>query len=379
MTLSIRTSPPIVVVGAGIVGAAIAFRLAEKGASVLLLDRNTPGTAATAAAFAGINAAGADSPEAVALVQAAIQEHHRLAWKLAPAPWYHSDGALRLSSDPGQDAEIRARVEQLREWGYAAEFLPARVVRADLEPELALADGQSPVAWFPDEGWVDAPAMTRELVTAVRNAGGRVLTGENRAVVAIGRDGERVASVTLAGGQTIAAAAVVNAAGASAGSIAALVGRDLPMTTPGGIAIRAETPSGASVLRRPLLAGRVAMRPDGPGHVWLVPLRDAAMPGLAATPIPLDDPVVTAAIATAAAAVPSLASARPVAAVGAAYAVPASGYLSAGPVSGIAGYYEIAAYSDITLAPLLGRALADDILGLDPDPLLAPFRPEARS
>jgi glycine/D-amino acid oxidase-like deaminating enzyme len=375
--MSTIPSPPIAVIGAGIVGAATAFRLAEKGAAVVLLDRDEPGSAATAASFAGINAAGAETQAAVALCLAAIQEHHRLAWKLAPARWYHSDGALRLGADPGQEAEIRARVERLREWGYAAEILPASVVRADLEPALAIADPEASVAWFANEGWVDAPAMTRELATAVRNAGGRVLTGEDREVVAIGREGDRIASVTLAGGQTVPVAAVVNAAGASAGRMAALVGRDLPMTAPGGIAIRVETREGDPVLRRPVLAGRVAMRPAGPGHVWLVPLRDAAMSALSAEPIPLDDPLVSASIEAAADTVPALAGARPIAAVGAAYAVPASGYLSAGPVPEIPGYYEVAAYSGVTLAPLLARSLADDILGLGADPLLAPFRPDA--
>jgi glycine/D-amino acid oxidase-like deaminating enzyme len=372
-------SRPIAVIGAGIVGAAIAFRLAEKGAPVVLLDRGVPGGAATAASFAGINAAGADSPAAVALCLAAIQEYHRLAWKLAPAPWYHSDGALRLSVDSGQEAETRARVERLREWGYAAEILPARAVAADLEPALAVADPESPVAWFPNEGWVDAPVMTRELAAAVRNAGGRVLTGEDREVVAIGLSSDRIASVTLAGGQTIAVAAVVNAAGASAGRIAALAGRDFPMTAPGGVAIRVEAPEGAVVLRRPVIAGRIAMRPDGPGRVWLVPLRDAVMPSRSAEPIPLDDPLVSRAVEAAAATVPALIGARPVAAVGAAYAVPASGYLSAGSVSGMANYYEVAAYSGVTLAPLLARSLADEILGLGADPLLAPFRPDAES
>jgi glycine/D-amino acid oxidase-like deaminating enzyme len=80
-------------------------------------------------------------------------------------------------------------------------------------------------------------------------------------------------------------------------------------------------------------------------------------------------------MADAAAAVPALAEARPVAALAGAYAVPDSGYLSAGAVPGFSGYYEIAAYSGVTLAPLLGRSLANEILGNAPDPLLDPFRP----
>jgi glycine/D-amino acid oxidase-like deaminating enzyme len=361
----------VAVIGAGVVGAAIAFRLAEKGAPVVLLDGARPGSGATAVSFAGVNAAGADSEAAVALVRGAIEEHRRLAWRLAPAPWFHQDGSLRWSDTPEGSSELRERVARLQGWGYAAEILAARVVRTDLEPGLAITDPETPVAWFSEEGWVDAPEMTRHLVKAARNAGARVLTGPQRAVVAIGASDGRIASVTLAGGQSIPVAAVVNAAGAEAARVAALVGRALPMTAPIGMAVRARTGDGAAPLGRPILTDRLGMRPHGPGQVWLVPRRDLPTAGL----MPLEGDDVAQLMTDAAAAVPTLATARPVAALAAAYAVPASGYLSAGPVPALAGYAEIAAYSGVTLAPLLARALTEELLGGSGDPLLDPFRP----
>ena len=126
-----------------------------------------------------------------------MEDYRRLAWRLAPAPWYHLDGNLIWFHDPAKAAALRENVQRLQAWGYAAEMLPARVVLADLEPGLAIPDPETPVAWFSREAWVDAPAMTRRLVEAIRNAGGRVLTGPDREVVAIGSEGDRISSVTL--------------------------------------------------------------------------------------------------------------------------------------------------------------------------------------
>ena len=210
------------VIGAGVVGAAIAHRLAEKGIAALLLDRAEPGSGATAASFGGVTAREQTPRAFFDLCMAAMEEYRRLAWKLAPAPWYHADGSLAWLRDPAQ----RGRAGGAACNGSGSGATRRRCCRrarccASLEPGLAIADPETPVAWFPDEAWVDPLAMTHRLVEGVRNAGGRVLTGPEREVVAIGvRDGRR-ASVTLRGGQTIPVSAVVNAAGVNADRVAA--------------------------------------------------------------------------------------------------------------------------------------------------------------
>jgi glycine/D-amino acid oxidase-like deaminating enzyme len=253
-------------------------------------------------------------------------------------------------------------------------MLPAGTVLEELEPGLTFADPGTPVAWFPDEAWVDPQALTRRLVEGVRNAGGRVLTGPQREVIAIGIEAGRVSSLTLAGGQSIPIAAVVNAAGVDAGHVAALVGRRLPVLAPRSLAVRAELPDGEDPLRRPVRTDGIAIRPDGPGRVLLVPHGEPGdrSPG----PVPLDDPRVGEAISVAAAAVPALASARPIEARLAAWSLIEDRSPSVGAVADIPGYVEAVTDYGVTLAPLIARSLANEMLGAPGNPLLEPFRPD---
>ena len=369
-------SPYIAVIGAGIVGAAIAHRLAEQGSATLLLDRSdwASGSNATDASFAMVTAREQTSRALFDLSRAAMEDYRRLAWKLAPAPWYHVAGSLAWFGDRAKAATLRDQVQRLQDWGYAAELLPASAVLEDLEPGLTFADPGTPVAWFPDEAWVDPRALTQRLVEGVRNAGGRVLTGPEREVVAIAIEAGRVSSLTLAGGQSIPIAAVVNAAGVDAGQVAALVGRRLSVLAPRSLAVRAELPDGVDPLRRPVRTDGIAIRPDGLGRVLLVPPGepDDRPPG----PVPLDDPRVGDTITAAAAAVPALSAARLVEARVAAWPVLEHGSPSVGAVAGIPGYVEAVTDYGVTLASLIARSLADELLGKPGNPLLAPFRPD---
>jgi glycine/D-amino acid oxidase-like deaminating enzyme len=356
--------PRIAVIGAGIVGAAIAFRLAEKGAEVMLLDRAEPAGGATAASYAWINANEKLPRDYYTLNAAAMEEYRRLAWRLAPAPWYHADGNLIWFSDPTAATELAIRVERLRDWGYAAEMLPANRVVDDLEPGLrgGIADQGTPLAWFPKEAWVDAITMTERLVEATRNAGGRVLLGPAREVIAIERDDGRVSAVTLRGGQAIAVDAIVNAAGVNAPAIATMVGRGLPMAPSPGLVVRAEMPDGSDPPRRPVETDVVAIRPDGPGRVMLAfDTGGDVAPGPAPLgSLPLNDPIVATVMAYGAATIPALAAAQPTQALVALRPIPADGYPSVGGIAAIPGYFEAVTHSGVTLAPLIARSLRDD-------------------
>jgi glycine/D-amino acid oxidase-like deaminating enzyme len=56
--------------------------------------------------------------------------------------------------------------------------------------------------------------------------------------------------------------------------------------------------------------------------------------------------------------------------------MPADGLSAVGPVSGLAGYYLAFTHSGVTLGPVLGRMVCDEILTGQPRPELAPFRPD---
>jgi glycine/D-amino acid oxidase-like deaminating enzyme len=371
-------SLPVAVIGAGVVGAAVAQRLAEKGVAVILLDRAEPGSGTTAASYAWVNANQKVPRAYFDLSVAAMEDYRRLAWRLAPAPWYHLDGNLIWFRDPARAAALRDNVQRLQAWGYAAEMLPARAVLADLEPGLAIPDPQTSVAWFAREGWVEAPTMTRRLVESVRNAGGRVLTGPDREVVAIGKKGDRISTVTLRGGQTLPVATVVNAAGPDASRVAAMVGRRLPLKRRPGLALRVELPAGVDSLRRPVETDHVAVRPDGPGRLFLALPFDTEfeLEEMGSSRLRLDDPLVAQMMAWSTEAVPLLAAARPVEALVAVRPIPADGLPCVGNVPGIPGYVEAVTHSGVTLAPLIARSLTDEMLGEPGNPLLGAFRPD---
>ena len=375
-----RLLPPVAVIGAGIVGACIAARLAEKNTPVLLLDTGEPGHGTSNASYAWVNANQKLPRAYFDLSVAAMAEYQRLAWQHAPATWYHRDGNLVWFADPGQAADLAERVARLQAWGYAAELIPVSQAIADLEPALAGGDTRpgAQIAWFPEEAWVDTLAMTERLVAAARHAGGRVLTGPDREVVTISRDGGRVTTITLRGGQTLPVRAVVNAAGAAGTAVAAMVGRKLPMQDSPGMIVRATLPDGVETLTRLNDREVIAMRPDGPGRVLIALDAESVseIAGLPPGPLSISHPLVGRMLALAADAAPVLAAAQPVAAVIAPRPIPADGYPSVGGVPEIPGYFEAITHSGVTLAPLIGRVLAAGILGQPPDPLFAPYRPD---
>ncbi len=78
------TSADVMVVGAGIVGASVAYHLARGGADVVLLDRSLPGAGATGDSFAwiGRGTAGA-APEQLLLRRNVFEDYLRLERELA--------------------------------------------------------------------------------------------------------------------------------------------------------------------------------------------------------------------------------------------------------------------------------------------------------
>src|SRR5918911_4116130 len=96
----------IVVIGAGSVGANVAFRLAERGARVTVLDAGAPGGGTSGASFAWLNAFRKTPREYYALNVASMAEHAALADDLPKlvgrGGWYHPTGGLHWEEDPEQ-------------------------------------------------------------------------------------------------------------------------------------------------------------------------------------------------------------------------------------------------------------------------------------
>ena len=132
----------IAVVGAGVIGLACAWRLAERGAEVALIDP-APGSGASAVAagmLAPLTEAHPSEGPLLALALAAAERYPAFVGDLAAASGQplssRTDGTLAIAFDADDRAQLAVLARHLGELGLSAEALSARECR-NLEPGLA--------------------------------------------------------------------------------------------------------------------------------------------------------------------------------------------------------------------------------------------------
>ena len=353
----------VALIGAGIVGASVAYRLSEGGAEVVMIDGAEPGSGTTSTSFAWINANNKLPREYFELNRAGMREHERLHDEIG-GDWFHNTGNLIQSTN---EEDLERRVERLRSWSYSAEMLTASTVNENLESEVVFPDPETRVAHFQEESWVDAPALARTLVQAAHRNGAQMLAGN--AVHGIEVEGQGL-MLRLENGETVHADAAVNATGARAAFVAGIVGRKLPLDVFRGLLVRVGVPG--EPLGRLVHTPQINVRPDGPGHVLLH--HDSVDAELTDDFAGTEDPLCGELLKRAQSVLPALRDAEVVEARFGMRPVPADGHSCVGALSGIPGYYEAVTHSGVTLGPLIGRLLAREILTSEVDPLIAPFR-----
>ena len=224
--------PDIVVVGGGIIGAACAFELAGRGASVTLLEKDE-----LAAGASGRNLGYLDTSKDPVLAPLARRSLERYAEISAepPTPFFLDDepiGTLAVTIDEDE-------LDDLRAWASSAEAVGVRVERVDdrlreLEPELSPDVLE---AYLLHEGHrVDPLALTVCLGALARDAGATIRhhTPARRLVA---RD-DRVTGVVTDDG-VVGADTVVLAAGPWSPAIARQLGVGLPIASARGWLVHA--------------------------------------------------------------------------------------------------------------------------------------------
>lgn len=186
-----RKGYDVIVVGAGVIGLACAWRIAERGLSVCVLERDEPGAGASGVA-AGMLAPVTEAEwGARALLDLNLDSAGRwpafaadLAARSGAGVGYHPCGALVVAVDR-DDAEELRRLHAFQEsLGLDVEWLGPRAARA-LEP--ALSPRIAGAIHAPYEAQADPRALTRALVTALRRVGGQIVSGVS--VTALAGDG----------------------------------------------------------------------------------------------------------------------------------------------------------------------------------------------
>lgn len=364
----------VIVIGAGVLGSSLAWRLAQRGAQVTLVERGGAAAGTTGSSFSWYNANQKRPEDYFRLNLAGMEAHQALEDELGGAPWRHPGGNLVWVAggqwmDSGEDSgDLEQRVAELQRWRYPAEWL-TRTEAAELEPRLVIEESVERLAYFPSEGWVDGPVLAGAMVERARALGATMRFGCQ--VTVIEEAGGRVVGVRLANGELIAAGLVVNCAGPWAGHIAGLAGRTLPLAPTLGFVTRV---SGVDpgALSRVVHAPEVHLRPDG-GGLLAIHHHDA-------------DAALTAGEtpnAWAETLVQRLRNYLPEAAANARVSrwtvatrpIPVDGRTSAGLLPELPGYAEIVTHSAITMGPLLAQLMAAELVAGEQSALLANFRP----
>jgi D-hydroxyproline dehydrogenase subunit beta len=201
----VSATADIIVVGAGIVGAACAAECARAGLRVLVLERGLLAGGATAAGMGHLVVMD-DSPAQFALTSYSCGLWRELAPQLPAEAEYDSCGTLWVAADEQEMTEVRRKLQFYREHGVMAEALDGPALRA-AEPNLRpdLAGGLRVV----EDAVLYPPTTARFLLQQAATASGRLEIRTGAEVAALSADG----SVTLSGGERLSGGLVVNAAG----------------------------------------------------------------------------------------------------------------------------------------------------------------------
>jgi glycine oxidase len=202
----------IIVIGAGVVGCAIADELARRGASVEIVDERPVGMGATQAS-AGVLAPYIEARDGHPLLELTVRSLElyeefvsRLTTDTGIAVAYRRTGTLDVAADDAEWQVLRAVAEFLKQRGVPALLLDGDAARSE-EPHL----GANAVGGLLIEqhGFVAAGELTRALVASARRRGAQLI--EQSHVRRVLRQGDDLVVETDRG--TLTGDAVVVAAG----------------------------------------------------------------------------------------------------------------------------------------------------------------------
>jgi len=215
----------VVIVGGGCMGASVAFHLARRGVTDVVLVEREPllGTGST-----GRNAGGVRhqfSNEAnIRLSMESIGVLERFQEEVGAHIDFHQDGYLFLLSTPASVEVFTANVERQRRLGIEVDWLDADAA-ARLAPGLVTVDVIG-ATFCQRDGIADPNGVTMGFAKSAQAAGVTIL--RETEVTGVRLQGGRVAGVATTGGD-ISAPVVVNAAGPYARAIGRMAGLDVPV------------------------------------------------------------------------------------------------------------------------------------------------------
>ena len=356
--------PRIVIAGSGMVGAQIAYRLATRGASVTVLEREHPAAGATGKSFAWINATYAKQPwPYFHLNRLGVEAWRALDAELPGALPIGWGGSIEWYDDEARVAAFRRSVAAHQRWGYPTTLIDEPELRA-LEPQVR--PGRVAIAAYAeDEGHVNPGGAVDVLVARARAAGATIRYPAG--VTGLDLRGGRLRAVRTDLGE-IEADVLVIACGTDTPRVAAMAGFQVPLEESPGVLVH--TTAQPPAIHRVLLSPIAHMKQMPDGRI-VTGLDYGGTPGT-------DTSLETGRrfLDQAAAVLPALAGATVGAVTLGHRPLPKDGFPVVGFPRGRRDVYVTVMHSGITLSPLIARLAAAEILdGVDVE-MLSPYRVE---
>ncbi|WSQ61579.1 FAD-binding oxidoreductase [Streptomyces sp. NBC_01217] len=371
----------VVVVGAGVVGAACAYYASRSGLSVAVVDRGPVAGGTTGAGEGNLLVSDkVPGPELeLALLSASLWR--RLSEELASDIEYEQKGGLVVAASGDSLTALDATAAGQRGAGVEAYHVTSDRLR-DVEPHLApgLAGG----CHYPQDAQVQPALAAAELLRAAGRAGARLRLGEE--VVGILRDREGAVRGVRTARDELRAPVVVNAAGTWGGELAALAGVGLPVLPRRGFVLVTE-PLPRLIRHKVYAAEYVADVSSGSAALQTSPVVE----GTPAGPVligasrervgfdrTLSVPVIARLAAQAAALFPVLADVRVLRAYHGFRPYLPDHLPAIGPDPRVPGLFHACGHegAGIGLAPATGLLIAEALAGQQPVLDLGPFAPD---
>ena len=222
----------VTVVGAGIVGAAISYTLAKRGASVTVVDRSYPGNGATSHSFAWINATAKHPVSYHDFNRRSLAMWDRFAKSLDVDVGLRWGGLIEWSATEKGESDLRSRALQLQAWGYPCRILDGTQM---LQLEPSLSPGTVTAAIYCElDGMVEPTIAAQSCIRMAANTGAKIML-ETEVTNLTSRSNS---ATVVAGNTNITSDVVVLAGGVDNTFLAAMAGIHIPQQESPGVVIR---------------------------------------------------------------------------------------------------------------------------------------------
>lgn len=353
----------VVVAGGGIVGAAITYYLTRAGAQVTVLEREQPGRKTSNNSFAWVNAFSRPTRSYYDFARRSVDIYRQLPDELGLDIELHWHGGIHWVDRPEAAEALQARVRELQSWGHAVEMISGAELTAR-EPHLRPAIEAA--CYSASDGATHPPSVIRALLQRAQALGAEVHTDTSLVGIEV-RNGQ-VTGARMPSG-VLAADVVVDAAGSDAAAIGAMAGVRIPMfPKPGTLVLTVPLPP---LVRSVIHTPDIHLRQQADGRIllgesWSMDTEDTDLSLARGQQL----------LARAATFLPELAKAHVETMKIGVRPMPQDERPIVGPVPGVAGFYVAVTHSGVTLAPLIGQLVAQEVTTGHPNPLLAEYRIE---